>query len=65
MTVKEIIQKLEQKKIVDLNNLEYIRLGKLKTIIFAEFNIEVSISELKEYMECSEEFVEISKNLKG
>lgn len=62
MMVKEIIQKLEQKKIVDLNNFEYIRLGKLKTMIFAEFNIEVSISELKEYMECNEEFVEISKN---
>lgn len=62
MTIEEIIQKLEENKIFDLKNIEYIHLGKLKTIIFAEFSIEVNILELRDYMSNNEDFIEISKN---
>lgn len=62
MTLEESIQKLEENKILDLKNIEYIHLGRLKTIIFAEFNIELSILKLREYMSHNELFIEISKN---
>ena len=62
MIIEEAVKKLEEDKILDLKKIEYIWLGKLKSILFAKFNIEYDIQDLKKYMLFNENFFEISNN---
>lgn len=62
MTIEEALIKLKDLKVLDLKEIEFIRLGSLKVTLFREFNIEFSIKDLKEYMNNNGEFAEISNN---
>lgn len=62
MTIEEALIKLKDLKVLDLKEIEFIRLGSLKVTLFREFNIEFNIKDLKEYMSNNKEFTEISNN---
>lgn len=62
MTIEEALIKLKDLKVLDLKEIEFIRLGSLKVTLFREFNIEFNIKDLKEYMNNNGEFAEISNN---
>lgn len=62
MIIEEAIETLKNNKILDLEKIEYIWLGRLKSILFANFNIEFNIKDLKYFMSNNEDFIEISSN---
>ena len=62
MTIEEALIKLKDLKVLNLEEIESIRLGSLKATLFREFNIEFNIKDLKEYMSNNKEFAEISNN---
>jgi len=62
MGIEKAIEILKNNKILDLEKIEYIWLGRLKSILFANFNIEFNIKDLKYFMSNNEDFIEISSN---
>ena len=62
MTIEEALIKLKDLKVLNLEEIESIRLGSLKATLFRELNIEFNIKDLKEYMSNNKEFTEISNN---
>lgn len=62
MEIEKAIEILKNNKILDLEKIEYIWLGRLKSILFANFNIEFNIKDLKYFMSNNEDFIEISSN---
>lgn len=62
MGIEKAIEILKNNKILDLEKIEYIWLGRLKSVLFANFNIEFNIKDLKYFMSNNEDFIEISSN---
>lgn len=62
MGIEKAIEILKNNKILDLEKIEYIWLGRLKSVLFANFNIEFNIKDLKYFMSNNEDIIEISSN---
>ncbi len=63
MDINEAMEKLFNEKIVNIEEIEEIRSGKLKTILFAKYNTEFSLKEISGFLRNRIEFIEISTNL--
>lgn len=63
MDIKDAMEKLFNEKIVNIEEIEEIRSGKLKTILFTKYNIEFSLKEISGFLRDKIEFIEISTNL--
>lgn len=63
MDINEAMEKLFNEKILNIEEIEEIRSGKLKTILFTKYNIEFSLKEISGFLRYKMEFIEISTNL--
>lgn len=63
MDINEAMEKLFNEKILNIEEIEEIRSGKLKTILFAKYNTEFSLKEISGFLRNRIEFIEISTNL--
>ncbi|MGL4989223.1 MAG: hypothetical protein ACRC5F_08300, partial [Cetobacterium sp.] len=63
MEIDKIIDELIEDKILDFENLKYIRVGKLRSMIFSKYNIEFKLAEVKEVLTKIETIIEIANNL--
>ncbi|WP_407535615.1 hypothetical protein [Cetobacterium somerae] len=63
MDINEAMEKLFNEKILNIEEIEEIRSGKLKTILFAKYNTEFSLKEISGFLRNQIEFIEISTNL--
>ena len=63
MDIKDAMEKLFNEKILNIEEIEEIRSGKLKTILFTKYNIEFSLKEISGFLRDKMEFIEISTNL--
>ena len=62
MNIEKVIQGLKESGICDIDNVEYIRVGKLRSFISSKYDIDYSLREISEYLKSKDNLVEISSN---
>ncbi|MGL5357055.1 MAG: hypothetical protein ACRDAQ_11040 [Cetobacterium sp.] len=63
MEIDKIIDELIEDKILNFENLKYIRVSKLRSMIFSKYNIEFKLAEVKECLVKIDTIIEIANNL--
>ncbi|MGL5964793.1 MAG: hypothetical protein ACRCZ2_10425, partial [Fusobacteriaceae bacterium] len=62
MEIDEIIEKLIETKILDMENIGSIRVGKLKSLISSKYDCEYSLKDINSVLNKNKDLIEISNN---
>lgn len=62
MEIEKAIQGLKESGIWDIDNAEYTRAAKIKSLIFAKYNLEYDLKEVSDYLKLKINLIEISNN---
>lgn len=62
MDIEKAIQGLKELGIWSVDEAEYTRVAKMRTLLFSNYNIEYSLKDIRNYLKLKDNLAEISKN---
>lgn len=62
MDIEKAIQGLKELGIWSVDEAEYTRVAKMRTLLFSKYNIEYSLKDIRDYLKLKENLSEISNN---
>ncbi|MGL5024104.1 MAG: hypothetical protein ACRC5S_12445 [Cetobacterium sp.] len=62
MDIEKAIQGLKELGIWSVDEAEYTRVAKMRTLLFSKYNIEYSLKDIRDYLKLKDNLAEISNN---
>ncbi|MGL5051650.1 MAG: hypothetical protein ACRC6E_13640 [Fusobacteriaceae bacterium] len=62
MEIDKIIEELIETKILNIENIEFIRVGKLRVLINSKYDSEFNLKEINDIFKKKSDFIEVSNN---
>lgn len=62
MDIEKAIQGLKELGIWSVDEAEYTRVAKMRTLLFSKYNIEYSLKDIRDYLKLKDNLTEISNN---